>query len=238
MLIRCSFPLLLCLACSCSAGADSVEDLLQQAAQASQRGEHQTAIARLSEAIQQSPMTALPWYLRGREHFRTGKIKESVADFDRYVQLAPRAESQQWERGIAYYYAGEYKKGAKQFADYQTFHDQDVENSAWRYLCVAKDEGVEQARKNLLPIKSDTRVPMMSIYKLYQGENKPEEVLAAAGGDNQALFYAHLYIGLWHEVNGRPAEAKSHILEAEKHKISHYMWDVAHVHAERLRAEK
>src|SRR5262245_40212209 len=113
MLIRCCFPLLPCLGCSYSTGADSVEALLQQAAHASHRGEHQTAISRLSEAIQQSPKTPLAWYLRGREHFRDGKIKESVADFDQYVQLMPRAESQQWERGIAYYYAGEYKKGAK-----------------------------------------------------------------------------------------------------------------------------
>jgi len=60
-------------------------------------------------------------------------------------------------------------------------------------------------------------------------------VLAAAGDENQPLFYAHLYIGLWHEVAGRAEEAKKHILEAEKHKIGHYMWDVAHVHAERLR---
>ena len=35
-------------------------------------------------------------------------------------------------------YAGEFAKGAKQFVDYQTFHSQDVENSAWRYLCVAR----------------------------------------------------------------------------------------------------
>jgi hypothetical protein len=41
---------------------------------------------------------------------------------------------------------------------------------------------------------------------------------------------------LWHEAGGRAEEARKHILEAEKHKIAHYMWDVAHVHAERLRA--
>jgi lipoprotein NlpI len=148
----------------------------------------------------------------------------------------PKAASQQWERGIAYYYAGEYQKGARQFEDYQTFHNQDVENSAWRYLCVAKTDGVEKAKANLLKIDRDSRVPMMEIYALYQGQKKPEEVLVAAGDENQPLFYAHLYIGLWHEVAGRADEAKKHILEAEKHKIGHYMWDVAHIHAERLRA--
>jgi lipoprotein NlpI len=44
-----------------------------------------------------------------------------------------------------------------------------------------------------------------------------------------------LYIGLWHEAAGNATEANQHILEAEKHKIAHYMWDVGHVHAERLK---
>jgi len=219
-----------------------IDQILQQATQAAERGEHDRAIEKLTEAIKASPMTALPWYLRGREDFRAGKIAESVADFDKFLQLEPRAANQQWERGISLYYAGEFEKGAKQFEDYQKYHDQDVENSVWRYLCVARASGVEKARSTLLPINHDSRVPMMEIYKLYQGKLKPEDVLAAARKDppnrellNQRLFYAHLYIGLWHEAAGEDEKAKEHILEAEKHKIGHYMWDVAHVHAERLR---
>ena len=221
----------------------SYEDLLQQATQSAQRGDHRQAIERLTAAIKASPQEPLPLYLRGREHFRAGQIAESVADFDRYVELLPSAENQQWERGISYYYAGEYAKGAKQFENYQKFHNQDVENSAWRYLCVARAEGVEKAQATMLPIEHDPRVPMMQIYELYRGKLKPEDVLKAAEGGNpdmnqlnQRLFYAHLYIGLWHEAGGRAEEARKHILEAEKHKIAHYMWDVAHVHAERLRA--
>jgi lipoprotein NlpI len=220
-----------------------VDELLQQAMQASQRGERDRAIARLSDAIKTAPTAAMPRYLRGREHFRAGQIAESVADFDKFVQLQPQAENQQWERGISYYYAGEFAKGARQFEDYQKYHDQDVENSVWRYLCVARASGVEKAKSNLLPITNDPRVPMMQIYALYQGKLKPDDVIAVANADppnrellNQRLFYAHLYIGLWHEAAGNADEAKKHILEAEKHKIGHYMWDVAHVHADRFRS--
>jgi lipoprotein NlpI len=222
----------------------ALEDSLQEATQFALRGQHTEAIERLTEIVTKRPQIAEAWYLRGREHFRVGKIAESVADFDKYVELRPKSESQQWERGISFYYAGQFAKGAKQFVDYQTFHSQDVENSAWRYLCVARGEGALKAQATLLPIMHDPRVPMMQIYALYQGKLKPDEVLAAAKADNpdrsrlnQQLFYAHLYIGLWHEAAGRPTEAKEHILEAEKHKIAHYMWDVAHVHAERIRAE-
>jgi lipoprotein NlpI len=227
--------------------ADSIDDLLQRAAASAQRGEHEQAVASLSQAVERDPKLAIAWYLRGRAHFCAGQVEKSVADFDKYVELEPKSESRQWERGISYYYAGEYAKGAKQFELYQTYHDQDVENSAWRYLCVARDKegGVAKAQENMLPIENDSRVPMMQIYDLYRGKLKPEDVLKAAeiGSTNKetlnrSLFYAHLYIGLWHEAGGRADEAKKHILEAEKHKIGHYMWDVAHVHAERLRGTK
>jgi lipoprotein NlpI len=97
----------------------------------------------------------------------------------------------------------------------------------------------------MLPIDNDPRVPMMQIYDLYRGKLKPDDVLKAAEAGspskenlNTRLFYAHLYLGLWHEAGGRAGEAKKHLLQAEQHKIGHYMWDVAHVHADRLRAEK
>ena len=220
-----------------------VEALLQEATQLALRGQHAAAIERLTEVVTKSPTTAEAWYLRGREHFRLGRVSESVADFDKYVELRPKAEPQQWERGISYYYAGQFAKGAKQFQDYQSFHDQDVENSAWRYLCVSREQGVEKAQAGLLPIKNDPRVPMMEIYDLYRGKLQADEILVAARAGNpeknrlnQQLFYAHLYIGLWHEAAGRAEQAKEHIFEAEKRKIAHYMWDVAHVHAERIRA--
>ena len=224
---------------------DTVASLSQRAAQADQRREFDQAIELLSAAIAKTPKDADLYYRRGRANFCAGKIAESVADFDKFVELNPGAESRQWERGISYYYAGEYAKGAKQFELYQTYHDQDVENSVFKYLCVARTEGVEKAQANMLPIDDDRRIPMMQIYDVYRGKKKPEDVLAAAEAGNpiatelnMRLFYAHLYLGLWHEAAGRAEEAKKHIFEAEKHKIGHYMWDVAHVHAERLRAAK
>src|SRR4029078_11454263 len=168
-----------------AAGQDAaIEDLLQEATQFALRGQHADAIDRLTEVITKSPTTAEALYYRGRENFRAGKISESVADFDKFVQLRPKSEAEQWERGISYYYAGQFAKGAKQFEDYQTFHNQDVENSVWRYLCVAPEEGVEKAQATLLPISDDRRVPMMQIYELYRGKLKPDDVLAAAKADN------------------------------------------------------
>ncbi len=218
---------------------DATDKLLRAASDQAEQGDYGNAVDALSTVIKQEPDRAIAYYLRGRSYYCLGKMKESVADFDRYVQLDPKAESRQWERGIALYHAGEYERGAKQFELYQTYHDNDVENSTWRYLCVAKWKNVEEAKKTLLPIKNDTRVPMMQIYDLYAGKLTPEDVLKAVEKDSPnenardaRLFYAHLYIGLWYEAAGKTDLAAKHVIESEKHKIGHYMWDVARVHNE------
>lgn len=222
---------------------EAVTELLRQAARASQLKNHQQAVDLLDDAIARDPQNSLAYYLRGRENFCVGNVKRSVADLDKHVELEPASASRQWERGISYYYAGEYEKGAKQFELYQTYHNQDVENSTWRYLCVAAKDGVEAAQKNMLPIEEDRRVPMMQIYDLYRGKLQPADVLKAveagsppADEKNKRLFYAHLYLGLWYQAADKRDLAKKHILQAEQHKIGHYMWDVAHIHADLLRA--
>ncbi len=201
------------------------------------------AIADLNAVIKLEPKAAELFEQRGSAHFMAGHIAESIADFDKQIALRPDEEISHWKRGISYYYAGRYAEGRKQFEGYQTFDDNDVENAVWRYLCMARSDGVEAARKDLLKIKRDTRVPMAEVYQLFAGQLKPDEVLAAAkagnpspGALNSQLFYAHQYLGLWYEAGGNAELALKHTVEAEQHPIGHYMWDVAHVHADRLRA--
>jgi hypothetical protein len=55
-------------------------------------------------------------------------------------------------------------------------------------------------------------------------------------------FYAHLYIGLWHEAAGDAAESAKHLrlaaaIAVPNPQINRYMWDVARVHVERLDRE-
>jgi lipoprotein NlpI len=224
-----------------SAFADDAAQLLRQASDAAGEGDSAVAVRLATEALKHDAKLAAAYYLRGREHFRLSKIDESVADFHRFVELRPDLEARQWERGISYYFAGQFENGAKQFELYQTYYDNDVENSVWRYLCVARSDGVQKARETMLPIKNDPRVPMMEIYNMFRGKLQPDDVLQAArAGEPREeqlkihLFYAHLYIGLFYEAEGNEELAKHHIVESEKHKIGHYMWDVAHVKARLL----
>lgn len=217
---------------------DATEKLWSEYRSAMIREELDSAENVLTKIIEADEKNSTAFYLRGRLRFQLAKPSASVSDFDQHVKLSPKLESRQWERGISMYYAGKFEEGAAQFELYQTYHDNDVENSAWRFLCVAKSKSVAEAQKNLLPIKNDTRVPMMEIYKMLKGELSSEEVLKAATSKasseserNSALFYANLYIGLLKEVEGKTDDSLKYILEAKKHKISHYMWDVANVHA-------
>lgn len=223
---------------------DDAAALAQQAARLAAQGKAAEAIAALDKLIAREPDRAEAYDLRGSERFKLGQIDGSIEDFDRYLKLRPDQEPWHWKRGISYYYAGSYDKGRRQFEGYQTVDDNDVENAVWRYLCMARQQGVPKARDAILKIKRDPRVPMMEVYALYAGKADPESVLIAARGGspseaelNSRLFYAHLYLGLYHEAAGEVEKARHHIaIAADKHKIGHHMWNVADVHARRLRA--
>lgn len=208
-------------------------------------GDHERAIADYDHSIDLDPKSAEAFDQRGSQHFMLGHIARSIDDFDRSIQLRPQQEPWHWKRGISYYYAGRYDDGRRQFEGYQTVDDNDVENAVWRYLCMARGQGVATARDKILAIKRDGRVPMMEVYALYGGKATPDDVLAAAHAGNpspaalnERLFYAHLYLGLYYEAAGDSARAREHLATAaESHKIGHYMWNVAVVHAKRLKEQ-
>lgn len=228
-----------------AARGDELDQQLRRAEVAATDGEYEKAGELAEAAVKEHPDSSDAHYTLGRVRFRQGRIDESVAAFDQAVKLAPKIEKSLWERGISLYYAGKFEQGAKQFELYQTFHDNDVENSTWRYLCVARSKSVEKARETLLPIRADRRVPMMEIYGLYRGDATEEDVLAATRRGEPAaavlagrLFYAHLYIGLQHEAAGRAEQARKHLREAEKQGqraegVNRYMWEVARIHVKR-----
>jgi lipoprotein NlpI len=181
---------------------------------------------------------------RGGERFKLGQVDESLADFNAYIKAVPEAEPAHWRRGISFYYAGKYEEGAKQFFDGQGEYGADVENVFWHFLCNARKHGADKARKDLLTLKGpDGRVPMMQVNELLHGKAKPADVIATAEKadlkdtrKNEALFYAHLYVGLYHEAAGDAAKTREHLTTAvERHPIGHYMWDVANVHLARVK---
>ena len=209
------------------------------------QGRHRQAIADYDAVLKLDPDAVEIYNRRGSEHFKLGRIEASIADFDRAIELNPGQEPYHWQRGISYYYAGLFEKGRAQFQSHQQVNANDVENAVWHFLCGARLEGVSKARQALLNIEGDPRVPMMEIYRLFKGEGTIDEVLQAArAGDsdpearNRQLFYAHLYLGLYHEALGDETEARRHMfLAADRYPVNHYMGDVARVHADRMKQQ-
>ncbi|MHC5830069.1 MAG: hypothetical protein ACYT04_82610, partial [Nostoc sp.] len=106
-----------------------------------------------------------------------------------------------WQRGLSYYYAERFAEGAEQFEIDLTVNTQDVEETVWRYLCIARSLGVEEAQKSLLTVKNDPRRVMQRVYDLYAGNCTPDDVLTVGQSEGiKGNFYSHLYLGLYYEA--------------------------------------
>lgn len=178
----------------------------------------------------QSPQALLN---RAVDEFEQGRFAQSAATFDELAKMIPDQAPQLWQRGIALYYAGRYTDCRRQFESHRTVNPDDVENAAWHFLCVAREQSPDQARKALLPVGPDSRQPMREVYQMFRGTQTADDVLKAAGSQISGQFYAHLYIGLYSEAIGRKDLALKHMKEAASDRYATaggYMHMVATVH--------
>lgn len=196
------------------------------------------ALAMLTAAplVAQQPRVILD---RAVADFEAGRISESAAGFDALVKLQPSLAPELWQRGITLYYAGRYADCRAQFELHRTVNPADVENAAWHYLCVAREQSAAKAKAALLPVGPDARVPMRQVYEMFRGALTPAQVLEAAGTQPSAQFYAQLYVGLYFEAQGDARRALEHITAAAADRYADaggYMHTVAKVHLGMLRA--
>ena len=173
---------------------------------------------------------------QGQQFFFEAKITESVAAFDKLLELQPDLKPQLWQRGLSLYYADKFKEGREQFETHQNYNTSDVENAAWHFLCVARQSDIENARQHFIPITGDSRVPMKEVHQLFAGKGTVEAVLKAAEAGDEAdrrnqLCYAHLYLGLYYEATNDTTKAKEHMFKAaHDYAMDHYMGETARVH--------
>jgi lipoprotein NlpI len=186
----------------------------------------------LAVCAQSQTESARELFARAVTDFENGRIAQSAAGFDRVAELTPVQAPHLWQRGIALYYAERYADCRRQFESHRTVNPNDVENATWHFLCVAREESPEEARAALLPVGPDGRVPMHEVYRMFRGELTPDDVMTAAGTQASGQFYAHLYIGLYHEALGNDEGALEHITaaSADRYSVGGYMHMVARTH--------
>jgi lipoprotein NlpI len=189
---------------------------------------------------------------RGNALFFLGEFKKSVADYEKMVELDPKQGDSHWRRGIARFYAGQATKAAQQFEAYHSFDDIDRENGIWRYFSQYRAYGPAKANEGLLKYQKTDREPFPDVYRLFSGETIPTKIVAAIDKADiskdereKRLFYAQLYIGLNHAVEGRDAEAIVHLRESTANEWGpnggygpRYMWHVGRVHLDLLLAKQ
>jgi lipoprotein NlpI len=178
-------------------------------------------------------------YQQAVEQFRAGRVAESANSFDQLARAVPQQAPDLWQRGIALYYAGRFADCRAQFESHRAVNPDDVENAAWHFLCVARQTSTAKARELLLPVGPDPRRPMKEVLEMFRGKLTPDQVIAAAGSSDDALFYAHLYVGLYNEALAKPGETLRHIRIAaqDRFQAMGYMHMVARVHLRLLESK-
>lgn len=216
-----------------------------RAEQALAAGKTDEAIRIVDEAVAAAPNQPSVHLIRGMVHFRVGRIQESLVDFDKSIELAPASKPGCWQRGISLYYLGRFDDGREQFEIHRSVNPNDVENPFWHFLCVAKSQGIENARAKLLPCGRDSRPPLMEVLEMLKGNLEPDQVIKAAEaahggpqGKSLALFYGHLYVALYYDCLGKSELVRAHLDKCLAQKTGGYMRDVAVVHLKQLTAGK
>jgi lipoprotein NlpI len=212
---------------------------------AEERRDFTNAVAGYTKVIELDPKGSDAWQWRGTTHFKMDKVPEAVADFEAYVERVPTRRPHHWQLAIALYYVNRADDARRAFELHRTVNPDDVENAAWHFLCNAKANGLERARRELIPIDGDPRVPMREIFEFYAGKGTEEKIFTAANENKERLapnewrdrvFYGHLYVGLYYDATGNAKLALEHMEKAcGEFAQMHYMGDVARVHLNHLK---
>ena len=148
--------------------------------------------------------------MRGCANFKLGNLQGAVSDWVNFIRLKPDKEADHWQICVAYALLGSFEDARKQFEWHWTVNAEDMEVAFWHYLCVARMDGLESARENLIEVAGEKRVPMPELYLLFKGEGSEADVwLAVEEGDpdkderTRREFFANYYLGLYKQATGK-----------------------------------
>ena len=246
MIVRILFPVLYGIGSGLCVMADEHPLTLKQREEITAK--YTTILQQTTEQLEKNPKEVELLSRRGDAHFFLGHFPDAVADYDAMVQNDNELDSSHWRRGIAWFYAKNYKAAAGQFERYHSFDDVDRENGIWRFFSQYKAEGAEVAQKGLLKYRKDDRQPFPAVYRMFSGELKPVEVLkvveegeVSAEERQKRRFYAELYVGLNLAIHDQPEAAVPHLRASTANPWPqtagygpHYMWHVGRLHYDLL----
>lgn len=245
-----AFSAVLIFAFSATGGLAAEADVISEETRTRMRADFSQQIATADAALAKDPQLVQAYSARGDARLFLGDFRGAVSDFEKMISLDPSLDAPHWRLGIAYYFAGDFVKSARQFEKYHAYDGRDRENGIWKFLAQAKTDGIEKARAGMLAYTRFDREPFPSLYEMFAGKKTPDEVLAEVAkkglaADETVQFFANYYCGLEEDLRGHRARALELLGKAVASRAGRdarggagYMWQVARLHWERLRAEK
>lgn len=219
-----AFSLSLSIANSLALAGDSFELADDEAT----KSELKSSLAKSELRIQKYPEVAEVYVERGMLLFELGRVKDSLSDFDKAIELRESITPDLWQRGIALYYLNRFDEAAAQFKTHHDVNPDDVENTAWYFLCLTKAKGLKEAQADVVPSRGDGRPPMMDVLKVYAGQMKVDALIESIkDAEPLTKFYGYLYIGLYYEALGQSDLAKEYVTKSVETKRGGYMLRVA-----------
>src|SRR5438094_2225498 len=134
-------------------------------------------IAELSRKLETQPDDLSALLKRGDLFFFRGDFAKAVRDYQRMCEVNTQSEGTHWQLGIAYFYADQPEKSAKLFEQFFQTDKVDREGGLWKFVADAKSLGAEKARGRLLKYSKDDREPLSAVYRMFEGQSTPEELL-------------------------------------------------------------
>ena len=203
---------------------------------------------RCNAALAREPGSVALYSRRGDCPLFLGHVTRAIADFEKMIALDPAQDAPHWRLGIAYYFAGDFARAARQFVKYHACDGRDRENGIWKFLSQARGDGLPKARAEMLAYPRFDREPFPVLYEMFAGSRTTGEVfreIEAKGlsGDERVMFFANYYAGLNEALLGHRERAIELTQKAAASRWGRtaeggpaYMWQVARIHAARLKA--
>ena len=222
------------------------EPPLPAAARREMLAKFEKEIGELNDALAKTPDRVPLLSHRGDVQLFLGHFREAVADFEKTIALDPTLDAPHWRLGIAYHFAGEWAKSARQFEKYHAYDGRDRENGIWKFLADVKLVGLEKARTQMLGYTRFDREPFPSLYEMLAGKLSTDELFAEIeakklGENGAVMFFANYYAGLHELLLGHKERAHELLGKAVAAPWGQsaeggpaYMWQCARLHYEAL----
>lgn len=170
-------------------------------------GKFDRAIADQTQAIALFPDSADAHGELGVVHQCRLDFDASIASLTTALNLAPREPSHVKHRGLAQFYRGDFKAAA---ADLERALDLATDASAMLFLYLANAKAGENAHLSLERHATKLRDEQWpaAMVQLYLGRLSVDSAVAAATTADERAE-AHFYVGEWHLIQDRRAEARN-----------------------------